>query len=73
MYYCWHTTNYLFLNLLLTLKKKPKHLPNLINRFFPPRANSVCLLFLWDLKQLTPMGKLPVYIIQFPIFFFFNQ
>ena len=67
MYYCWHTAIHLFLNLLLTLKKN-KHLPNLIAIWvFLPSANSVCLLFLWDLKQLASMGKLPLYINASPL------
>lgn len=71
MYSCGHTANHFFLNFLHF--KKIKLLLNLsypAGRIFPPSANSVRLLFLWDLKQSTSMGKLPIYITHFPLFLF---
>lgn len=58
MYCCWHIAIHLSLNLLLTWGKKDQSFTQWLKGFPLPTVTSVCLLFLWDLKQTASKWKL---------------
>lgn len=57
MYYCWHVASHLFLNLLLTWKKKRSNICSTTERLFPPPTVkfACCFFGTWGIDHL---GKL---------------